>query len=81
MCVLRTDVLSPSMTDVRFESLTDIFLELFRQVRFTPESGHVRCTRPCLLWANSGHRQPYSITSSATENTAGGTSMPSARAV
>jgi hypothetical protein len=25
-------------------------------VRFTPESGHVRCTNPCLLWANSGHR-------------------------
>jgi len=24
-------------------------------VRFTPESGHVRRTRPCLLWANSGH--------------------------
>src|SRR5215831_4454991 len=25
-------------------------------VRFTPESGHVQCKRPCLLWANSGHR-------------------------
>jgi len=24
-------------------------------VRFTPESRHVRCTRPCPLWA-SGHR-------------------------
>src|SRR5215475_2429134 len=24
-------------------------------VRFTPESGHVQCTRPCPLWANSGH--------------------------
>jgi hypothetical protein len=24
-------------------------------VRFTPESRHVRCKRPCLLWANSGH--------------------------
>jgi hypothetical protein len=23
-------------------------------VRFTPESGHVQRTRPCLLWANSG---------------------------
>src|SRR5262245_17014443 len=23
-------------------------------VRFTPESGHVRCTSRCLLWANSG---------------------------
>ena len=26
-----------------------------RHVCFTPESGHVRCTSPCLLWANSGH--------------------------
>src|SRR4029453_5599372 len=25
-------------------------------VRFTPESGHLQCTRPCLLWANSGHK-------------------------
>jgi|SRR5262245_5534 len=24
-------------------------------VRFAPESGHVQRTRPCLLWANSGH--------------------------
>src|SRR5262245_21593567 len=24
-------------------------------VCFTPESGHVQCTRLCLLWANSGH--------------------------
>jgi hypothetical protein len=24
-------------------------------VRFTPKSGHVQCTRPCLLWAKSGH--------------------------
>jgi hypothetical protein len=27
-----------------------------RHVRFTPESGHVRCTSPCPLWAKSGHR-------------------------
>src|SRR5215471_7198338 len=26
-------------------------------VCFTPESGHVRCTSPCPLWANSGHRR------------------------
>src|SRR5262245_42983615 len=25
-------------------------------VRFTPESGHVRCNSGCPLWANSGHR-------------------------
>src|SRR5262245_35961544 len=24
-------------------------------VRFTPNSGHVRCNSRCLLWANSGH--------------------------
>ena len=24
-------------------------------VRFTLNSGHVRCTGSCLLWANSGH--------------------------
>src|SRR5262249_24652546 len=28
-----------------------------RDVRFTPESGHVQRTRPCLLWANSGLMQ------------------------
>src|SRR5262249_35832527 len=26
-------------------------------VCFTPESGHVRCNSPCLLWAKSGHEQ------------------------
>jgi hypothetical protein len=26
-------------------------------VRFAPESRHVQCTRPCLLWANSRHVQ------------------------
>src|SRR5215467_13994263 len=26
-----------------------------RHVRFTPESGHVRCTTSCLPWAKSGH--------------------------
>jgi hypothetical protein len=28
--------------------------KLTGHVRFTPNSGHVRCTRPCPLWANSG---------------------------
>jgi hypothetical protein len=28
-------------------------------VRFTLESGHVRCKGPCLLWANSGHGDSY----------------------
>src|SRR5262249_44186867 len=26
-----------------------------RHVRFTPESGRVRCNQGCPLWANSGH--------------------------
>jgi len=28
---------------------------LLNDVRSYPESGHVRCTRSCLLWAKSGH--------------------------
>jgi hypothetical protein len=39
-----------------------------RYVRFTPESGHVQCNCSCLLWAKSGHRTLYSITSSARTN-------------
>src|SRR5262245_27482609 len=27
-----------------------------RHVRFTPESGHVRCSSACPLWAKSGHQ-------------------------
>jgi hypothetical protein len=31
-------------------------------VRFTPKSRHVRCTRSCPLWANSGHfSQPFLV--------------------
>src|SRR5262245_20424996 len=40
--------------DVRFGSYADICAAK-TDVRFTPESGHVRCTRPCLLGARSGH--------------------------
>ena len=39
--------------DVRFGSQADI-CSAKRHVRFTPESGHVQCTRPCPLWANNG---------------------------
>jgi hypothetical protein len=49
-------------------------------VRFTPESGHMRCNQGCPLWANSGH-QSYSITSSARAISAGGTVRPTALAV
>src|SRR4029079_17264455 len=43
------------LPDVRFGSKADI-PQCNRHVRFTPESGHLQCTRSCLLWANSGHR-------------------------
>ena len=47
-------------------------------VRFTPESGHVQCTSPCPLSANSELMQRskqhlYSITSSARASSNGGT--------
>ena len=49
-------------------------------VRFTPQSGHVQCTRRCLLCANSGHRH-YSIVSSACASSVGGMVRPSVFAV
>src|SRR4029077_16816032 len=41
-------------THVRFGSLPKITVGP-RDIRVTPESGHVRCTSPCPLSANSGH--------------------------
>src|SRR5262249_18607637 len=35
-------------------------------VRFTPESGHSQCTRPCVLWAKSGHQFNFEGKSSRT---------------
>jgi hypothetical protein len=35
--------------------LISILGQSMTNVRFTPKSGHVRCTSLCLLWANSGH--------------------------
>src|SRR5215467_7722587 len=32
-----------------------VIVEVAIHVRFTPESGHVRCNEGCPLWANSGH--------------------------
>ena len=52
------------LLDVRFGSLADI-CSAIRHVRFTPESGHLQRNGACPLSANSGHCQPYSITSSA----------------
>src|SRR5262245_13565712 len=45
--------------DVRFGSKADICTAM-GHVRFTPESGHLRCKQECPLWANSGHRATYS---------------------
>ena len=64
---------------VRFGSQADI-CNTNRHVRFTPESGHVRCTSLCLLWANSGHCI-YSITSSARATGVGRIVTPNALAV
>jgi len=50
---------------VRFGSLADI-CSAIRDVRYTPKSGHVRCTSPCPLSAKSGHSQPRSLTARAS---------------
>jgi hypothetical protein len=49
-----SDVSDCTLLDVRFGSLADI-RKPKNHVRFTPESGHVRCENKCPLWANSGH--------------------------
>src|SRR5262249_24581161 len=41
-------------SNVRFGSKADI-CSAIRDVRFTPESRHVRCNQRCPLWAKSGH--------------------------
>jgi len=65
---------------VRFGSQADI-CSAKRHVRFSSESGHVRCTGLCLLWAKSGHGRRYSITSSARASSETGICMPVALAV
>ena len=44
------------LVDVRFGSKADM-CSAKGHVRFTPESGHVQCTSPCPLSANSGLMQ------------------------
>src|SRR5262249_23623959 len=68
------------VANVRFGSKADICRAL-GHVRFTPESGHLQCINVCLLWARSGHRRLYSITSLACARSAGGTVMPTALGV
>src|SRR5262245_62074298 len=62
--VVRTDQRNckyNNFRNVRFGSEADI-CSAKRHVRFTPESGHVRCNLGCPLWANSGHvRRQYAI--------------------
>jgi hypothetical protein len=47
-------------------------------VRFASESGHLQRTGACPLSAKSGHRQPYSINSSASASSTDGIVRPSA---
>jgi hypothetical protein len=49
-----------SDSNVRFGSKADIRAAK-SHVRFSAESGHLQCTRPCLLWANSGHGERNSL--------------------
>ena len=72
-------VLQQLKVDVRFGSKADI-CSAIGHVRFTPKSGHVRCTSACPLSANSGHRPPHSITSSARSKNASETFSPIALA-
>ena len=44
------------VANVRFGSKADI-CSAIGHVRSSPESGHMRRNKSCLLWANSGHGQ------------------------
>src|SRR4029450_7356213 len=59
---------TPVGSDVRFGSKADI-RSAKRHVRFTPESRHVQCDRPCRLWAKSGHIGVGEIARSLAGNT------------
>jgi hypothetical protein len=51
---LRCTFIWSAGRNVRFGSLADI-CSAKGHVRFTPNSGHLQRTSPCLLCANSGH--------------------------
>src|SRR5262245_28129077 len=75
MCVAKSDVCFTPNSDRESD---------FRKrscLLYPPESGYVQCNGPCLLWANSGHRGPYSNTSSARPISVLGMVRPSALAV
>src|SRR5262245_21594108 len=50
-----------AMAYVRFGSKADM-CSAMAYVRFAPESGHLQCTRPCLLWASSRHSGAVRVT-------------------
>src|SRR5262245_9005194 len=52
-----------------------------RSFPLCPQKRHVRCNYGCPLWANSGHADRYSITSSASSCIEFGTLSPSTFAV
>ncbi len=55
-----------SIGDVRFGSKADIWTRL-RDVRFTPESGHLSGPQECPLSAKSGHRGAEGVALTATQ--------------
>ena len=80
--MIASNVIGPN---VRFGSKADI-CSASTYVRFTPNSGHVRCNSVCPLCANSGLMQcskppSYSNTSSARPISVLGMLRPSALAV
>jgi len=49
-----------ALKNVRFPPNSDRKSRHLPKVCFTPESGHVRCTSPCLLWARADiHEQTF----------------------
>jgi len=56
-CPLSVADMCAAKSDVRFTPDSDHESGTCANghVRFTFNSGHVRCTGSCLLWANSGH--------------------------
>ena len=54
------------------------FASAKRHVRFTSNSGHVRCNSICPLCANSGHCANYPTTASGRASRRGSTPIPSA---
>jgi hypothetical protein len=66
-CRLKADMLNAGANHVRFGSLADIG-GLIGNVRFTPQSGHLRRSNRCSLRARNGLSQ---ISSTSTSNLRG----------